>query len=232
MTLIVVIPASDGIAMGSDSQITSGMVRTIGPKIRQLNDRCIWGASGELALIQRVAEILEALPDKNQYLFNLRDKAAELIKMHVETLLRLDFRTQFFHNDPNTLLSLHPGDFVFAEYGDEARVLHILSNGTPEWIQWPFASGGGELFAYALLQKYQRKTLDVDRAMLLTFKVIEEAIEVGAYGLGPPIDIWKITAHGVKQLPESEIAALEDACRALREIEVSLLIRPVEGAQT
>lgn len=58
MTLIVVIPAVDGLLMGSDTQITTGMVRTTGPKIRQLNDHCIWSASGELALIQRVEEMI------------------------------------------------------------------------------------------------------------------------------------------------------------------------------
>ncbi len=80
------------------------------------------------------------------------------------------------------------------------------------------------MFAYALLQKYQGLALNMDRASLLAYKVLEEAIAVGAYGLGPPIDIWQINNDGIKQLNDSEKAALEDASRALREAEVRLLI--------
>ncbi len=55
--------------------------------------------------------------------------------------------------------------------------------------------------------------------------MIEEAIEVGAYGLGPPIDIWHISAQTLKQLESLETAAIADTVRTLREAEVSLLVR-------
>jgi len=224
MTLIVVLPATDGIVMASDGQVTAGMVRATGQKINFLNDRCLWAASGELALIQRVEERLNTLP-RNEPLLQLRDRICRIVKDCVTELLQLDFRTPFFQQSPDNLLRLHPGDFVFTEFAPSPAVLHVLLNGTPEWIEGrPFASGGGDMFAYALLQKYQGLALDMHRASLLAYKVLEEAIAVGAYGLGPPIDIWQISNAGIMRLSESQKAALEDASRALREAEIRLLL--------
>lgn len=47
MTIILAIPVKEGVLIASDGQITSGIVRTIGKKIKKLNDRCLWSASGE-----------------------------------------------------------------------------------------------------------------------------------------------------------------------------------------
>ena len=231
MTLILALPTYDGIVMASDSQVTAGMVRATDQKILRLNESCLWAASGELALIQRVEERLNMLP-RSSSLQQLKDQICQIVNQCVTELLQLDFRTRFLPQDPNVLLQLHPGDFVFAEFVSSPSILHILINGTPEWIKnRPFASGSGDMFAYALLQKYQGLELDMDRGAILAYKVLEEAIAVGAYGLGPPIDIWKISNSGVKKLSDSEKAALEDASRALRQAEIELLQRMVKEAQ-
>ena len=208
----------------SDGQITSGMIRSFGRKIYPLNDRCLWSASGELALIQRVQERLKRLP--NAPLVNLRDSIGQILTECVGELLGMDFRTRFLPQDPNVLLQLHPGDFVFAEASPRPCILHVLAHGTPEWIEGrAFATGSGEPFAYALLQKYQGQQLNLEQASLLAYKVINEAIEVGAYGLGPPIDIWHLLGNGMRQLGEEKMAALGDAYRVLREGEIQSLLR-------
>ncbi|MER3399462.1 MAG: hypothetical protein C4316_13225 [Chloroflexota bacterium] len=79
------------------------------------------------------------------------------------------------------------------------------------------------MFAYALLQKYQGVRLALENASVVAYKVLEEAIAVGTYGLGPPIDIWHITKEGISQVPEDRKAAIEDAARSLRQAEVKLL---------
>lgn len=223
MTLILAIPTREGITLASDSQITSGEVRSPGEKLFRLNDRCAWAGAGELALIQRVEESIGGL-SADQPLHNLRDAVANTIKQCVGSLLQLDFRTQFFQTNPDALLSLHPGDFVFAECRSKPTLLHITSYGTPEWIDRPYAIGNGALFAYALLEKYQGIDLSIDQASLLALKVIEEAIEVGAYGLGPPMQIWHIASSGINKLDESRMAALADMARTLRESEIHLLV--------
>jgi len=225
VTLIVAVPAQDGLVLGSDSQLTAGAIRSTGNKVFKLNESAIWAASGELALIQRVKERIEGYPQRDQPLAATRDVLAGFVKDSVQALLNLDFRTQFFVQNPQALLQLHPGDFLFAEHREgKTRVLHILANGTPEWVDGHHAaSGGGEHFAQALMCKYNGIVLPCDRAKLLVYKVIEEAIQVGAYGLGPPIDVWHIDKDGVKQAGEAELAGLEDAVKGLREREVEVL---------
>src|SRR2546422_2934961 len=195
-------------------------------KVYKLNDHAVWAASGEEALIQRVAERIDAFPQRDQPLLTTLDALCMMVREAVQQLLALDFRTQFFATDPKALLDLHQGDFLFAEYrNDQARILHILINGTPEWIAGrPAATGNGSLFAHALLTKYGGTQMVCDRAELLTYKIIEEAIQVGAYGLGPPIDIWSIDAAGVRRAAEERIAGLEDSARLLRQQEGALLL--------
>ena len=225
MTLILALAAADGLVMASDGQITTGEVRTPGHKIHQLNDRCLWAGAGELALVQRAGEHFRTLP-QDAHLANLRDDLGAIVKQCVTELTQLDFRLQFLPPDPERLAQLHYADFIFAELaGGGAQLLHISSLGSPEWfLEQPLVVGNGDLFAYALLQKYQGRRLTLEQAAILAYKVIEETIEVGAYGLGPPIDVWQVTEKGLKNLAADELAALAAAAHELREKEIQLLI--------
>jgi 20S proteasome, alpha and beta subunits len=231
MTLILAIPTKAGIVLASDGQLTSGEVRASGHKLYSLNIQCAWGASGELALIQRVHESIGGV-SVDQPLDQLRDQLTNTIKQCVTSLLQLDFRTQFFQGNSQALLSLHPGDFVFAECRQQPRILHVTSYGTPEWIDRAFATGNGANFAYALLQKYHGRAVNMEQASLLAFKVIEEAIEVGAYGLGPPIELWHVSPNGLQTLEEGKIAALKDTAGQLRESEIDLLLGDLDSEDT
>ena len=53
---VAVLRVGDGIVLASDGQITHGMVRSTGKKIRGLGGTCLWAAAGELALILRCAQ--------------------------------------------------------------------------------------------------------------------------------------------------------------------------------
>lgn len=224
MTLIVAQPAADGVVMGSDSQITTGPIRTKTTKIHRLNDNALWGASGEMALIQRMAERIDAATEKDQSLAAARDFLGGVAKESLEKLLAIDFRTQFSQTDPSALLDLHPGDFLFVEYRDgTCHTLHVTGAGVAEWIDGRACSGSGAEFAHALLMKYESSVLTLEQARLLVFKIIEEAIEVGSWGMGRPIDIWDVSATGVHHCTKEEIAGLEDAARVLRAAEIELL---------
>lgn len=148
------------------------------------------------------------------------------MKDGIHALLQLDFRTQFFTSKPGALLDLHPADFLFVEYRDRGRVLHITTDGTPEWVDGRFAAtGNGDLFAHALMQKYTGVSLTCDQAKLVTYKVLEEAIAVGSYGLGPPINIWQLNAAGAARASREEILALEDNAEVLRKLEIQLVTK-------
>ncbi|MEZ0375502.1 MAG: hypothetical protein ACAI44_40820 [Candidatus Sericytochromatia bacterium] len=223
MTLILALPTAAGIVMASDTQYTSGEVRCSGPKIYTLNPNCAWAGAGEIALIQRVQEDIRDISARHG-LAEVRDTLAHVVRQAVHALLELDVLTEFVQNEPSMMLALHPGDFVFAEYRDETpRMLHIAANGTPEWIPGFFASGNGANFAYALLQKYQDIPLSLENAALLAYRVIDESIQVGAFGLDYPIDVWLIGPKGIGRLDADELKQLATASETLRGKEIHLL---------
>lgn len=223
MTLILALPTEQGIVLASDTQYTSGEVRSSGPKLYALSPQAAWAGAGEVALIQRVQEAIADLPAGHD-LAQLRDTLARIVKQSVQSLLELDVLTDYLQGDPGLLLGLHPGDFIFAEYNNlQPLMLHIAANGTPEWFNSFFASGNGANFAYALLQKYQNIELTLDQAVLLAYRVIDETIQVGAYGLDYPIDIWLIDQQGLHQLDANDFETLAKASDVLRLKEIELL---------
>lgn len=239
MTLIIAMPCQDGVVLASDGQATRGEVRAPTRKIKRWGENCIWAGAGSLALIQRVEQQLATLPPAP--LENVCDQIAQVITHSVRQLLQLDFRTPFFQNDPRVLQSLCPGDFVFVQACPEPKILHIPSIGTPEWIvDSAFASGSGDLFAYALLGKYWnnenfRARVTTAEGSILAYKVIEEAILVVSYGLGEPIDIWVVrcdkqegsqerTSHIYSLSETGEIAGIVDTVKSIRSTEIELIL--------
>lgn len=239
MTLIIAMPCRDGVVLASDGQATRGEVRAPTRKIKEWGKNCIWAGAGSLALIQRVEQQLATLPPAP--LENICDQIAQVITHSVRQLLQLDFRTPFFQNDPRALQSLCPGDFVFVQACPKPKILHISSIGTPEWIvDNAFASGSGDLFAYALLGKYWnnesfRARVTTAEGSGLAYKVIEEAILVGSYGLGEPIDIWVVKCDKKKESQErigyihslseiGEIASIADTVKVIRDTEIELIL--------
>ncbi len=211
MTIILAIPTKNGIILASDGQITSGEIRAPGKKIKQLNKNCLWAAAGRESLIQRVEEKIVNLPNKENPLGNIRDNLAQTVKNCSIELFGID------QQPPQE-------EFIFVEYHKVPRILHITASGTPEWIKTgPFGIGIGRTFVHALLQKYQElipTKIDIGKGTLLAFKVIEEAIEIGAYGLGFPIDVWQISESGGKNLNGEELGNLKNDCWKLRELEI------------
>ena len=223
MTLIVALPVNEGIVIASDGQVTIGAVRDTAQKIYSLSPSCAWSAAGELALIQRVEENLNAALSTPQLLRDSRPAVSQAVKQAVTSLLNEDFRTQYIGANPEALLTLHPGEFVFAEStGSGERVLQVQINGTSDWVtDRPLAIGSGSPFAYALLGKYDLSKVSLLKAKILAMKVIQEAIDVGAYGLGPPLQMYELSGGNAKGIAPTEIAALSDVARTIREAECS-----------
>lgn len=218
MTIILAIPTKDGVILASDGQITAGDIRARGKKIKPLNKHCIWGAAGREALIQRVEEKINNFSEKEQPLGQLKDNLGLMIR---------DCNLELFGIDRQPSQE----EFVFVECMDKPCILHLTTSGTPEWIRTgSFGIGIGRPFVFALLQKYSDlipKKLDVKKAALLAYKVIEEAIEVGAYGLGEPIDVWQISKSGTKNYNVAEREKLKRACERLRASEITVLLNRI-----
>jgi 20S proteasome alpha/beta subunit len=72
-----------------------------------------------------------------------------------------------------------------------------------------------------LLKRYYSDEIDIEGGKLVAYRVIKEAIEIGAFGLGEPIDIWVLdkTTGEIKELTREEIMGLDDTLAAWKNIE-------------
>lgn len=212
MTLILVIPSNEGAVMASDGQVTLGPVKTRAKKIKKLNDNCVWGAAGDLPLIQMVESRIAELPDKSLSLHDLRKDLSAIVPQCVQTL----------PSSPEP----YSAAFIFAEHISITQILIVYANGISVMLEGvPFAIGSGELFAFALLQKYQDLIptgIDNRLAAVLAYRIIAETIEVVSGGVGPPIDVWQLPP--AKNLTKEELTGLEETYLGLRKAEIEMYL--------
>lgn len=224
MSLIIAIPTTQGITLGSDTLMVLGQVKERTSKIFQLSSRICWSGTGEYALVQRVSHALQAFQDSNLTLRDLASSLANVVKSCVRDLLNADFRTDMYISNINAVSSLHRADFVFAEWaGGAPAILHLNVFGSPVWINdKPFFIGAGDSLAGMFFQRYRTIPLTKENAGILAYRLIDEVIESGMYGLGAPIDLWQLDDAGGKQLSEGDIRAMQEALQAIRRNEVAV----------
>jgi len=222
VTLIVHIPAKNGLVMASDGQATTEMgIKIMYKKIHKLNDSCIWGMTGDTILQERVEECIATLTDKEKPIQDLCPTLRDIVTKCVEDLsvgIQTPSSSEEKKPQPPYL-----GLFAFIEYRDYPRTLYIFADGTVRWQSTvPFAIGSGAPFALALLRKYQSiGKLDLQLAGVLAYKIIAETIEV-IEGVGPPIDVWQLPP--VKNLTKEELTGLEETYLGLKNAEIEMFL--------
>lgn len=194
MTLVLALICSDGILMASDGQSTfstsAGPMRLPSEKIRALAGRLLWGGSGAVGLLQKIEIVLNDIDRATM--------SRPVAKVRAEIRGRV-LREQKAAQD--TYLNLAPqfplptAHILLSGYeGERPWILEIDPNGTDTQLEeYGFAAvGSGAHFAYAVLSGYGRHPWTLETGKVVSFKVIHEAINVAAFGLGPPIQMWEI----------------------------------------
>jgi len=231
MTLIIALSCRDGIVMASDGQATGGSaggpIRMPIQKIFKINEHVLFGAAGNVGIIQRSRDVIRSFSVKleeewdYQLMDEIRKALFEVYKNEV------DRHRAFYGDTPEGDIRNAPVSDVllcnFSTKGEETQkvIWHIAPDCSDERLDeiGYGCSGSGDVFAHTLLKNYLVKELDVEKGTLVAYRVIKEAIEIGAYGLGEPIDVWVITKEGCKRLSEEELMALEDASNTWKEME-------------
>jgi 20S proteasome alpha/beta subunit len=239
MTLIIALACKDGIVMASDGQVTAssagGPIRIPGQKIYQVTDNVLFGASGSLGVIQRAYQVVKSLESvlnndwgSMEVREGVRRSLFEIYKNE------LDRHREFYKGTPyEDIRHAPPADILLCKYREgidgtvERRIWHIAMDCSDEFLDelGYGCTGIGDVFAHTLLRRYPVKDLDVERGKLIAYRVLKEAMEVGAYGLGEPIDIWVISKQGVRRLKRGELEALEDTYSAWRRVEMEIFER-------
>ncbi len=227
MTLIVALGCKDGIIMASDGQATGGSIG--GPirmpiqKIFKVNKNVLFGAAGSVGLIQRSRDHIYLFSEKleEEWDYDLMEKVRNsLLDVYKN---EIDRHRVFYKGTPQEDISNAPSaDVLLCKFSNNQKTIwHISPDCSDERLDeiGYGCSGIGAIFAHTLLKNYSVKELDVEKGKLVAYRVIKEAIEIGAYGLGEPIDIWTITNNNIERISQKELMGINDTYNSWKEVE-------------
>jgi len=231
MTLIIALACADGVVLASDSQATTGSaggpIRIITEKIKPRGKQSLWAASGTIGIIQKIESIFDSLPQELRHSSLNEPQFRQLILQNVHDVRaqELDRHRRLYGGGKDDYADV--ADILVVEYNSSPIIWHINQDASDDFLQ-DFGygtSGSGDVFAYTLLKNYKVKELSIDKGSLLAYRVLRDSIDVGAYGLGHPIDIWTISDDGVKRKSIVEINALRDSYSTWLEVEEEMFKR-------
>jgi len=230
LTLIIAILTKDGIVVASDGQSTENAagqpIRAVCEKIYSLGKGALWGASGDGGAIQEVKRQLDALgPTELQEHRTLCGLFTKIIfgvnKPRVERFKALGVR-----KSPPIL-----GEALLAQYDrDHPRIIEFAYDGSAtDYEELGYqAIGSGNIFARASMQGHQTHNLSLDRARILGYMTVQKAIEIAAYGLGYPIDVWTLSMKqnvpATERISEQKKKALSDTVAAISAAQMEVLL--------
>lgn len=226
MTLVIALNCKDGIVMASDGQATGystgGPIRYRIQKIFKLADCVLFSASGSVGVIQKSKEIVQRYVQQLSS-SGLVNEIKEIIRQQLFQLMKSELdRHKAFHGKSEGA-PLADILICIKDQDGNCKIWHISPDCADELLE-EFGygcSGIGDTFAYTLLKNYYFSDINIEIGKLVAYRVIRETIEIGAFGLGEPIDIWTLNKENgeVKQLTKEEIMALHDAYLTWRSME-------------
>ncbi len=238
MTLVLALICTDGIIMASDGQSTfvteGGPMRLPAEKIRAFGDRFVWSGSGDVGLLQKIGLGLDDLSEGT-----LKRPIAKL-RAEIRAKVRGEQKDAGEKYLPIAKKFPMPIAHVLVAGYSEGKpwILEIDPNGTDTLLEeYRFAAvGGGAHFVYAVLSGFGRHSWTLETGKIVCYKVVHEAINVAAFGLGLPIQIWELPKIGVPRcLSETDIKGIRDTYDGWVQLqieELGQLTAPSAGAAT
>jgi len=228
MTLIIALNCKNGIVMASDGQATvnsaGGPVRLPTQKIFPIGNQLLFGASGSVGTIQRSLFIMKQL--LQQFEGNIDYSVMEGVRKELFKIYKneIDRHKQFYEGtDLEDIRNAPIADVILCHSKGNNKIIWRIAPDCSDVLLHEIGyacTGSGDIFAYTLLKNFNVKDLEVEKGKLVAYRVIREAIEIGAFGLGEPIDIWIINSGGkITQLSKEEIMGLSDSFAAWKETE-------------
>ncbi|MFH1087539.1 MAG: hypothetical protein V1737_03010 [Chloroflexota bacterium] len=229
MTLILALACKEGLVIASDGQetfqTTGQPVKREASKLFQLGKSVVWGASGHVGLRQVVQKELDAL---EKGLTGFDKKPCEELRPRLVRAV-VPIMQQAVKEFVPVHANARPASvsLCFSGYTcHEGWILEINEQGHHERHEQRglCAIGSGDVLAYHACQSLQHvfhQDRTLQQCQALAFRVIDEAINTAAYGLGYPIQMWTVSSNGAKQLSSSELEAIGTTVRAWKEIELN-----------
>ncbi len=227
MTLIIAMVSKEGIVMAADSASTDFEANTKQPtdeKISHFKEpHLLYGTSGDVGLSQKIKHRMKKLayqPD----VFKLRSELKGLIVPELTEAKRTHVP---YPSDPMSGLYAPPPHIGLAcgyardvpyliEYERDGRDTDYA----PENMGGFAAIGSGKTLAHALYRPHFHNEKGLAEARVICYRIVEDAIEVSAYGLSKPIHMYEISPQGkCEKLSQEELTAVSHTVQLWREIE-------------
>jgi 20S proteasome alpha/beta subunit len=218
MTLVLALRCREGVVLASDGQATSDAAgqptRAPVRKLFDVGGRVAWGSAGSIGLQQTLQAELGALNGHADDAGQLRRRLASVVVPLQQAAMR-DF-VAFGSAEPPELACL----FCWCDAGGP-RILSIPRTGSDHQFHERHAAiGSGDIFAELTVRSIVHlgsTELSVEQAKMVAYRTVADAIDVAAVFLGPPIQMYVVTADGVQRVPQDEIdGGLSDAVELWR----------------
>lgn len=218
MTLVLALRCRGGVVLASDGQATCDAAgqptREPARKLFDVGGAIAWGAAGSVGLRQTLAAALPAAGLDRRSAAELRERLAALVLPIQQRAVQ-----HYVHHpggEPPELACL----FCWCDAGGP-RILSIPRSGSDHQFHDRYAAAGsGDIFAaFALRTVVHLGTpeLEVEQAKMVAYKAVSDAIDVAAVYLGPPIQMYVVTAEGASAVPREELeSGLADSVDAWR----------------
>jgi 20S proteasome alpha/beta subunit len=218
MTLVVALRCQLGVVLASDGQATSDAAgqptRAPVRKLFDIGGRVAWGSAGSIGLQQTLQAELEALNGHSDNPGQLRRRLASVVAPLQQAAMR-DF-VPFAGAEPPELACL----FCWCD-ASGPRILSIPRTGSDHQFHGRHAAiGSGDIFAELTVRSIAHlgtSELSVEQAKMVAYRTVADAIDVAAVYLGPPIQMYVVTADGARPVAQDEIdGGLADAVELWR----------------
>ena len=206
MTLVLAIRCGEGVVLASDGQATTDAAgqptKQPARKLFDVGGRIAWGAAGSMGLQQTLRdELADLAPDGRGAAALRRALAGAVIPIQQEALR--DYVPQPGSEPPDLAC-------IFAWWDrDGARILSVPRTGSDHQFHLGYSAiGSGDIFAdFAMASVAHLGTADLslEHAKMVAYKAIADAIDVAAVYVGPPIQMYVVTAGGARPVPREEI---------------------------
>jgi proteasome beta subunit len=247
VTLIVALACRDGLIIASDSQSTAETTgqptKSPSIKLHSTWDNVAWGAAGSVGLTDRVREELErAFPQRNRLAKSSRPELRKKLVGEVSRAVKDLFANQYL---PLNLPGAKPplNSFLFVGCASDGPImLEIAPNLVDEdHMRLGYcAIGSGDIYPYyamASLAHFDVQKRTLLEAKMIAYRIMNDAIRVAAFGIGPPIQMYEIvnctaeTAARTTQLSAEDLQVVEDKVAEWKGVEAETL-QEVVGMRT
>jgi 20S proteasome alpha/beta subunit len=235
VTLILGLVCADGAVLTSDSQAT---FLTGGQEVKGLTRKLVpqwsnvaWGASGNVGVAQWVEGLFS---NHNELKDGLRfdNRSAATAKREICDAL-LGALSGYYREQLLPLANQDPRTgFLFCGWVKDGPVLFEVGQDlvVTDHLETGFAAiGSGDIFPYfalASLQHHNPTKCSLARAMLIAYRVVDDAIRVAARGLGPPVQMVTIPRAKQAQV-RHDIEEIGDGVETWKRIERDALAKHI-----